>query len=141
MKGPLISKEERHGLARTVAISTPVVVFLWLGLLRVVLGDWRFVFPAMIGLLSLAVVLGLLCPDPLGSLTYRCWSALVAAIDWLVTRVICVLLYFLLITPLGCLLRILGVSYARIGRAAPGKSTWVTALKTANRREPYLKQY
>lgn len=137
----MVRKEDRKALARNVAMGTPVAVLLWLGILRLVLGVWSFVVPSMIALLSLAVVVGLLCPDPVGKLTYRGWKGLIAGIDWLVTRAICAILYYVLITPLGCLLRMLGLPYARIGRAQPARSTWVRLAKTENRREHYLKQY
>ena len=141
MKQQRVSREERQAVARTVAMSMPVVVVLWVGIIRLALGTWSFVFPGMMGVFSLTVVVGLLCPDPVGRLTYRCWNALISGIDWLVTRVICALLYFLIITPLGMCLRIAGVAYARIARPGTANPRWVPVAKTLKRRDYYLKQY
>lgn len=128
-------------LARSVALGTPVAVLLWVGILRLVLGAWSFVFPGIVALISVVVLTGLLCPDPVGRLTYRFWNGLIFGIDWLVTRVICVVLYYFLITPLGCVLRLIGLPYARVGRQQVPDTSWVRVVKAEQGRGNYLKQY
>lgn len=141
MREITVSKEERHSLARSVALGAPVAVLLWLGILRLVLGSWSLVFPGIVALISVVVLTGLLCPDPVGKLTYRFWNGLIFGIDWLVTRLICVVLYYLLITPLGCVLRLIGLPYAHVGRQQVANPRWVRVVKAEQRREDYLKQY
>lgn len=141
MRQVTVSREDRYALARSVAVGTPVAVLLWLGLLRLALGTWSYVFPGIVALISLVVVVGLLCPDPVGTFAYRFWKGLISGIDWLVTRVICAILYYFFITPLGFFLRLMRLPYARMGRAKTANSTWVKVAKPENRREHYLKQY
>jgi len=53
----------------------------------------------------------------------RLWTALAAALNRMVTPVVCGLLFYLVVTPVGCLFRMFGNDPLQL-RADPGKRTY-----------------
>jgi hypothetical protein len=132
---------DRRRLARELVIGAPVAGLVWLLILRVFLGEWSFVFPLVIVGFSLVLALLMIGPAPAGSVAYRFWKGLVFAIDWVVTRLVCLLLYYLIFTPLGLALRLLRVPLlGRRDRCDPG-SHWRKVSPPADARRHYPRQY
>ncbi|MER3445432.1 MAG: hypothetical protein C4291_00735 [Candidatus Dadabacteria bacterium] len=96
-------------------------------------------WPWFIGGSGLFLILGLFFPSLLKSF-YKVWMVFAFLLGWVMTRVILTLTFFLVFTPVGFMLRVLGKDLLnqRIGKNA--STYW-------RRREPiwdksrYLKQY
>lgn len=131
----------RRRLARELVIGAPVAGLLWLLILRVFLGTWSFTFPLVIVAVSVVLALLMIGPEPLGSPAYRFWKGLVFAIDWVVTRVVCLFLYYLIFTPLGWVLRLFGVRLLDLKRQPGAKSYWRKVSPPTGDRRHYFRQY
>ena len=138
---PGATKPERYRLAREVLIGAPVAGLLWLVLIRLFTGDWSFVFPAVIVGVSFVLAACMVCPDPFGSLAYRFWKGLVWGIDWVVTRIICVILFYLIFTPLGLLLRLIRVPLLSLKQRPSTESCWVDVKEKPVPERHFFKQY
>ncbi len=131
----------RRRLSLELVAGAPVAALLWLLLLRWILGVWSFGFPVVI--LAVSVVLALLMngPAPVASFAYRFWKGFIFCIDWLVTRVVCLLLYYFLFTPVGWLLRLCRIPLLRMNTAPAGPSYWNEKAPGEDGPSPYLRQY
>lgn len=129
---------ERKRLARELVLGAPVAGLLWLLLLRLFLGEWSFTFPGAIVLFSFVLALLMIGPASVGTLAFRFWKGLVFCIDWLVTRIVCLLLYFLLITPVGLVVRIFRGTKTSGQSAA---SNWQKASPASGDKRHYFRQY
>lgn len=136
-----IDRGERRRLARELVIGAPVAGLLWLVILRVFLGYWSFVFALVIVGVSGILALVMVGPDPLGSLAFRFWKTLVFAIDWVVTRVVCLALYYLVFTPLGWILRLLRVRLLSMGSDPALESHWRKVSPPGDEKRHYFRQY
>lgn len=91
-------------------------------------GAWRPGFDLSTGrlvALALAAALGmagLAAPKAL-SLPYRGWMAVARVLNWIVTRVLLIVFFLLVITPVGVLRRLFGADDLGL-RRAPGRQTY-----------------
>lgn len=106
---------------------------LSVGLVLIVLGaflGWKdaagWPYPAGAGALLLGS--GLLAPALLKPLQ-KAWMALALIMGWVMSRVILLLLFYLVLTPLGLVLRRAGKKFLALERDASAESYW-------NRKEP-----
>ena len=136
-----LGADSRRRLARELVIGAPVAGLVWLLILRVFLGEWSFGFPLVIVCFSLVLALVMIGPEPTGTLAYRFWKGLIFAIDWVVTRVVCLFLYYLIFTPLGLFLQLLRVPLLHM-RTVPNATThWRKVSPPADDRRHYFRQY
>jgi hypothetical protein len=97
--------------------------------------DWRsYVF----GVLAFAGAIGLASPSAIRWL-YTGWMVAVFPIGWTISRLIVVLLFFGLFTPVALLFRVIGRDALR-RRNQAGASLWV-ARRQSQRSDGYLRQY
>ncbi|MGC9451858.1 MAG: hypothetical protein ACP5I4_10460 [Oceanipulchritudo sp.] len=136
-----ITFQNRRRLARELVIGAPVAGLLWLLILRVFLGEWSLGFPLVIVGFSLVLALVMIGPEPGGSLAYRFWKGLIFVIDWAVTRVVCLFLYYLIFTPLGLVLRLLRVPLLRMRTDPTAATHWRKVSPPADDRRHYFRQY
>lgn len=136
-----INKPARRRLAREVLAGAPVACLLWLLLIRLFTGGWSFAFPAVLVAVSIFLSACLVGPDPLGSVAFRFWKGLVQVIDWIVTRVICVILFYLVFTPLGLLLRLFRVPLIQLKARPLEESCWIDVKQNPDPRIHFFKQY
>jgi len=142
MKTP-IDRPLRLRLARELVLGAPVGAAVWLLLLRLIIGEWTWVFPGVIIGVSLLVAATVTSGvEPVASGAYRGWKGLVHAIDWLVTRVVCALLYFGLFTPVALVLKLLRVSLLDMRPDRATTSYWRTLPVTPTvDRKRYFRQF
>ena len=136
-----ITIEQRRRLARELVVGAPVAGLLWLLALRVFLGGWSIGFPLIFVFFSLTLALMMIGPEPLGLPAYRFWKALVCGIDWVVTRLVCLLLYYLIFTPLGLVLRLLRVQLVQMRGESGAATHWRKVSPPADDRRHYFRQY
>ena len=128
----------RFGL-RTMAYA-PMAALAWFGLLRVTTGDWLWHLPAVI--LTIGLVFGLACAGfpSLARPLHIGWHALIAALNWVVVSLSLFLVFYLVFTPAGLLLRLAGrrplIHQPDIGR----KTYWRPAEKVTDLRR-YHRQF
>ncbi len=132
---------QRARLARELALGAPVAGLLWLLVLRLLLGTWSPALPLGIVGCSLLLALLMICPAPVGPAACRLWRGLVGAIDWLVTRVVCAALYYLLLTPLGLILRLCRVPLVPMRPDPDKESHWRAVAPPGDPRRHFFRQY
>lgn len=92
---------------RTVLFA-PIAAVAWLGLFRLLSGHWLWFLPIVI--LAVGLPVGLICtlaPGRAGPV-HVAWHGLIAVLDWVVVTVALALVYFLVFTPVGLVLRLTG---------------------------------
>ncbi|MEZ5276634.1 MAG: hypothetical protein R3F07_09660 [Opitutaceae bacterium] len=128
----------RFGL-RTIAFA-PLAALAWFGILRLSTGNWLWHLPAVI--LTFGLIIGLACAafPNLARPLHVGWHALIAALDWVIVSLALILVFYLVFTPTGLLLRLAG-RRPLIHRADPGRKTyWQPAEKVADLRR-YHRQF
>lgn len=104
----------------------------WLG--------WRGRAPALpLGLLG-ALLAGLAAAAPAAlRRPHRAWMALALALGWLTSRLLLVLVFALLLTPLGLAARLLGRRFLELRPDRGADTYWVA--RAQDRRDDYTKMY
>ncbi|MDD5544345.1 MAG: SxtJ family membrane protein [Acidobacteriia bacterium] len=97
-------------------------VLLVFGLVWLIRGKFHIVAPWVGGLGSLLAAFGIIWPQGL-IVPYRYWMKFAQGLSYLTTRIILVLAYFLVVTPIGFTKRLTGWDPLR-RRATPGTSYW-----------------
>ena len=96
---------------------------------------WRGKRPVAVVLATIGALLilaGLVAPTRLGPVE-RAWYALAAAISKVTTPIVMGVLYFVVITPAGLVMRALGRN--PLPRPAPDASAWVSRPENARRSD------
>ncbi|NBD39023.1 MAG: hypothetical protein GVY10_10680 [Verrucomicrobia bacterium] len=121
--------------------GAPVAALLWLLLLRWLLGVWSFTFPVIIIAVSAGLAVFMNGPEPAASFAYRLWKGLIFCIDWVVTRLVCLFLYYVIFTPLGLGLRLFRVRLLKMKPDSAADSYWREQTGTEPTPASYLRQY
>lgn len=84
------------------------------------------------------MVLGVLAPFYLKSI-YKFWMGIAFALGWIVSRVLLLILFFIIITPIGLLMRIFGKDFLDIKSKRKRDSYWIPKEKeqTLNYKKMY----
>jgi len=121
----------KFGYVMTVALSILGGILLWQGK-----SAYMYIFVIAAALL----VSGLLFPIILKPL-HKVWMTLALILGWFTTRVILILLFYLIITPLSLVLRLFGFRFLNL-RFDEGASTyWYDKSKEVREKHTYDKQY
>jgi thiol:disulfide interchange protein len=87
---------------------------------------------------ALLAALGLLAPAALRG-AHRAWMALALALGWVTSRLVLLLVFSLLLTPLALAARLLGKRFLAMGPDPRATSYWVA--RPPDRRDDYTKMY
>ncbi len=120
----------RFGLRTTV--FAPLAALVWIGILRLTAGVWHWHLPAII--LALGLFIGLACaaaPGPARIIHFG-WHGLVAILDWVIVSIALLLVYWLVFTPIGLILRLLGRQSLRRRPDPDLKTYWQPAEKVTD---------
>ena len=116
-----------------LVVGSAFLLFALLGLIK----HWS---AAAIVLLVLAGILLLLAgwtkPRLLGRL-YGVWMGMAFALGWVVSRLILILLFYAVLSPLGAIARVAGKKFIDTGFGKGGDSSWVP--RTAGKKIDYDK--
>ena len=136
-----IPLRQRRRLSLELVAGAPVAALLWLLLLRWLLGVWSFTFPGIIIAVSAVLAALMNGPEPAASFAYRLWKGLIFCIDWVVTRLVCLFLYYVIFTPVGLVLRLFRVRLLTMKPDPAADSYW--RGQAGNEPDPasYLRQY
>lgn len=115
-------------------------IFLLIGLFmeyRHVDSEWRFV---LVGVGVMLLALGAAYPRSL-KYVYRVWMGIAFTIGWLVSRVLLAVIYYIVVTPIGLLMRLFGKNPIAMHFDPDAESHWVMKDDSAWSVERYKKMY
>ncbi len=121
----------KFGITMCVAIAVLGALFLWRGK-----GDVRWFF----GIAAAFLVLGLAVPVALRPVQ-KVWMAFAIALGWVMTRVILVLVFYIGITPIAFIARLVGKRFLDLGFEPDRESYWVERPEPERDKERYLSQF
>lgn len=98
------------------------------------------IYPYFFTAAAVLILLGIARPTSL-SLVYKAWMGLAMCIGWFVTRVILLVLFYLVVTPLGLISRLCGRNSLNLGFDRKAEPYWSLKAKPRPERETYEKQY
>lgn len=121
----------KFGITMCVAIAVLGALFLWRGK-----GSPAWFF----GIAGLFLVLGLAVPVALRPVQ-KAWMAFAIALGWVMTRVILVVLFYLGVTPVGLIARVVGKKFIDLGFEPERDSYWIKRPAPTRGKERYLSQF
>jgi hypothetical protein len=92
------------------------------------------------GIAALFLLVGLIRPVLLGS-TYRGWMTMAMWMGFVMTHFILALMYYLVFTPVGVVMWLLGKDPLKIKFRKDANSYWIKRQQTELQRETYEKMY
>jgi len=131
-----VNKDKKPELRR---FGLTIGVFLGLlggGALWLERGGYPYLFAAA----AILILLGMTRPMSL-RLIHRAWMGLAMGMGWFVTKVILLVLFYLVVTPLGVLSRLSGRNSLNLKFDRKEEQYWIPKAKPRPEREAYEKQY
>ena len=113
-------------------------VLLLVGIVLYLIGKSSSVVFGGIGVLL--ILLGLILPNLLKPLN-KIWMTLAVILGWFMSRVILFILYFVIITPIGIFLKLIGKDFLRLKIDKSSKSYWETREKKIAEQIDYERQF
>jgi hypothetical protein len=114
------------------------VVLILVSLLLWYLGKTSFIYFSIIG--GLFVILAIIAIPVLRPF-HRLWMMLALAMGFVMSRVILSLLYYLVLTPIGLLAKIVGKKFMPIGFEKSAPTYWEKRENTAKQKIDYERQF
>jgi len=118
---------------------------LLVGGIFLLIGTWLFykqsnvvVFTILLSIGSLLFLVGIIRPQILPGI-YKIWMGLALVLGWFISRIILLLLFYLIITPLGFIARLFRKKFLDIKFPDDRKSYWIP--KSENDKINYTKMY
>jgi len=121
----------KFGITMAVGLGVLGALFLWRGK-----GEPMIFF----GLAALFLILGLVLPVVLRPVQ-RAWMAFAIVLGWVMTRVILVVLFFVGITPVALIARVVGKRFLTLGFEPERASYWERREKPDRGNERYESQF
>jgi hypothetical protein len=121
----------KFGITMAVGLGVLGALFLWRGK-----GEPMIFF----GLAALFLVLGLAIPAVLRPVQ-RAWMAFAIVLGWVMTRVILVVLFFVGVTPVALIARVVGKRFLSLGFEPERASYWERREKPDRGIERYESQF
>lgn len=107
------------------------VLFLWRG------KEW---YPYFISLSVVFLVLAIVIPICLKPIQ-KLWMIIAVLLGWFMTRVILSLLFYLVITPIGLIMRVCGKDFLNRSFDKNNDSYWIPRKTATHSKEDYEKQF
>lgn len=122
---------------RKFGITMGVVLVLLAGVLWWREIDWyRYLFICA----AVFVLLGLAVPTALKSI-HRAWMTLSIVLGWVMTRVILIVLFYLVVTPTGWLGRLFGERFLDVKIDPDASTYWIQRKESQVHKSHYEKQF
>ena len=129
-------KEDKHSL-RKFGLTVGVVLLL-VGIVLYLIDKPAFVYLGVIGLLL--ILLGVSLPILLKPLN-KAWMTLAILLGWFMSRVILTILFYLIVTPIGILLKIFGKDLLKLKSNDSLLSYWEEREKKVSEKIDYERQF
>lgn len=88
----------------------------------------------------LLFLIGLIYPVILKPLN-KIWMTGAIILGWVISRLILILLYYIVVTPLGIVLKIIGKDFLKLNFDKTSKSYWELRIKRSSEKSDYEKQF
>ncbi|MFH1502030.1 MAG: SxtJ family membrane protein [Candidatus Eisenbacteria bacterium] len=121
----------KFGITMCVAIAVLGALFLWRGR-----GEPMWFF----GIAAAFLLLGLVAPVVLRPVQ-KVWMAFALVLGWVMTRVILTIVFYIGVTPIAFIARIVGKKFLDLGFEPDRESYWVKRPEPTTGRERYLNQF
>lgn len=121
----------KFGAILTAALAIWGAVFLWQGKEHT---SWFFVAAACILLVTLIVPI-MLMPVNIAFMAFS------RVVGWVVTRLILMVLFYTILTPIGIVARLLGKRFLSVKMDDPCDTYWIATQPKALGREVYERQF
>lgn len=121
----------KFGLTVGAALAVPGGIFFWLG---------KPFYPYLLYPGIALILLGLLIPGILKP-SQRLWMAFAVIMGWLMSRVILILLYYLVLTPVALIARVVGKRFLELKWDRSQNSYWNYREKQPADKSGYEKQF
>ncbi len=89
---------------------------------------------------TLFLALGLILPNLLKPLQ-KLWMTLAALLGWLMTRIILIILFYLVVTPIGLLAKICGKDFLNRKFSKTAQSYWIPRKAATSDKKIYENQF
>lgn len=113
-------------------------VLLLVGIVLYLIGKSSSVVFGGIGVLL--ILFGLILPNILKPLN-KIWMTLAVILGWFMSRVILFILYYVIITPIGIFLKLIGKDFLQLKIDKSSKSYWETREKKIAEQIDYERQF
>ena len=113
-------------------------VLLLVGIVLFLIGKSSSVVFGGIGVLL--ILFGLILPNILKPLN-KIWMTLAVILGWFMSRVILFILYYVIITPIGIFLKLIGKDFLQLKIDKSSKSYWETREKKIAEQIDYERQF
>ena len=94
----------------------------------------------VVGIALLLVLISLVSPDTLRP-AYRAWMVLARALGWFVTRLFLSVFFYVMITPIAIVMRLLGKRPLDLDFTRRASTYWVEKAHSEEQMERYTRQY
>jgi len=113
-------------------------VLLLVGIVLFLIGKSSSVVFGGIGVLL--ILFGLILPNILKPLN-KIWMTLAVILGWFMSRIILFILYYVIITPIGIFLKLIGKDFLQLKIDKSSKSYWETREKKIAEQIDYERQF
>lgn len=72
---------------------------------------------------------------------YRAWMCVSSVLSWSSTRLILILLFYLVFVPIGFLAKLFGVKFLELRSELAADSYWINKCKVGHQRDRYERQF
>ena len=128
---------EKRKFGLTLAIGFPFAAIAWFLIVRLFSGSWNLAVLFWIAGIGYPLGLLLAALPVIAGPFYTVWFSLVCIIDIVIVTVLFSVLYYLIITPIGLLMRLFGREPIRKGFNRDAKTYWTEAEKVEDPRRYY----
>ena len=129
-------KEDKKTL-RKFGVTVGIVLFAF-GVILFTAEKSSYIYFGIIGIFL--ILAGILFPAGLKPLN-KIWMILAVILGWISSRVILMLLFYLVFTPMGFFLRIFGKDFLRLRSNKDAKTYWEKRSKTERELIDYERQF
>ena len=127
-----------RGQLRQFGITIGVVLVLLSGIFFL---KGKDLYTSLLAISLIFLFLGLICPKVLKPIQ-KVWMSLAIVIGWFMTRLIMIILFFLIVTPIGIIGRLLKKQFLDLGFKKDNKdSYWIPHSAAADDIARYEKQF
>lgn len=138
----MITEEIRHIKSNKSDLKTfGMTIGMALGLLGMWLlwrdkGGSYYLLVSSTAFLALSVIFPLFLKP-----VHKVWMSLAIILGWVMTRVILIILFYLVVTPIGLLARVCGKNLLNLTYDINAKSYWIKRMAVASDKKRYENQF
>ena len=134
------SLDERRRFGITLVIGFPLAGLVWFFMVWLVKDDWILEIPAIFATIGIVGGGALAASPSIGRVPYIVWHLLIRAIEMSITYLLLLILFFLVITPIG-LLRRFRTNGALSKRIDRNRSSYWADIEKVDDLAQYYRQF